>query len=341
MNSSEGNYADDGDIVATSDMCHYCFDILLKELIPESALHADHSSSKKKAMYNDDFDDNDSETGGSAANDDDLMNSLRERLENLSSHNTPPAVECPLFVTWSKLRPGLATSSSSGIATPASTTASSSNIGTSDDDDDEYEITTTTSVHDDSDYDLRGCIGTLAPRSLNYALSEFAITSALHDHRFNPIALHELPLLRVGVSLLVKYEECEHCFDWEVGVHGIIIKFDGTGGTTSGSSVRKNERGYSATYLPEVAHEQRWSQREAVTSLVRKAGYRGVIGDELLRSIRCTRYQSSKCRLSYGEYAAKRHGGLDPLRDAGVVTAAAVDEAMRQRARSSKPCVHL
>ena len=94
------------------------------------------------------------------------------------------------------------------------------------------------------DFELRGCIGTLAPRPLRTAIGEFALTSAFRDGRFNPIAKHELPHLRVAVSLLVNYEECSHIHDWVIGVHGIIITF------------RHGSADYSATYFPEVAQEQ-------------------------------------------------------------------------------------
>ncbi|KAL7528226.1 hypothetical protein ACHAXR_002335 [Thalassiosira sp. AJA248-18] len=307
---------DDG-IVTTPDMCHYCFDTLLKELLPES-VHRNHGRSpKRKQTKKENIDDSTID-----------IDVIRNKLETQQTY-TPPSVDCPLFVTWSKLRsshppPLLSAVSSSGLATPA--TESSSNI-----------TDEASTQHDDSDYDLRGCIGTLAPKPLKYALAEFAITSALHDQRFDPIAISELPFLRVGVSLLVKYEECKDCLDWQVGVHGIIIKFE----SMKKGKGREQQRTYSATYLPEVAYEQRWSQEEAVISLVRKAGYRGVISDDLLAQICCTRYQSSKYRLSYQEYAMARHQGIDPLKNVSIVTAAAVDEAMRQRVKASRPCVNL
>ena len=78
----------------------------------------------------------------------------------------------------------------------------------------------------ETEYTLRGCIGTLAPRELRTALSEYARISAFKDPRFRPVSLHEVPCLRVSVSLLVNYEDCENCLDWVVGVHGIIINFD-------------------------------------------------------------------------------------------------------------------
>ncbi|KAL9178762.1 hypothetical protein ACHAXT_003893 [Thalassiosira profunda] len=314
---------DVGEIAATPDMCHYCFDTLLKELLPEAALRTHQSAKrgrgkKKQSSTNLPGDEDDNRGSG------DSLDDMRERLEREITYR-PPEVDCPLFVTWSKLRsdrpPLLSRVTSSGLATPAYTTASSSNIT-----DDE------SSMHDEAEYDLRGCIGTLAAKPLSTALSEFAITSALHDNRFDPIALSELPYLRVGVSLLVKYEECKHCLDWKVGVHGIIIHFEGRGAG--------KQHTYSATYLPEVASEQRWNQQEAVVSLVRKSGYRGAISDELLEGIRCTRYQSSKHRMSYQQYAMARHGGVDPLEKAR--SEMAVGEALRQRGKGpSKPCINL
>lgn len=97
------------------------------------------------------------------------------------------------------------------------------------------------------DYTLRGCIGTLSPRPLATAIRDYALTSAFHDNRFEPVRLDEVPNLRVGVSLLVKYEECRDSLDWVVGVHGILIKFCANG------------MDYSATYLPEVAQQQRYA----------------------------------------------------------------------------------
>lgn len=309
----------DDDITATAQMCTYCFDVLLQKL---------HPSTSSSGKSNDD--------------DDDIISTS-------TTQYNPPNVKCPLFVTWEKCQsilphpPPLLSkvSSSSGIVTPCSSTTASSSVITDDD----------TSTHNNNDtnnndssmpastiYELRGCIGTLAPRQLQHALSEFAITSALHDGRFDPISLHELPFLRVGVSLLVNYEECQDCFDWIVGVHGIIIKF---GGSNSSSSARGMEQ-HSATFLPEVAKEQSWSQKEAVLSLIRKAGYRGRITNDLLSQIQCTRYQSSKYRISYQEYIAERHNGKDPLNRADFMAAAVAEEVVRNsRVKPVTPCVNL
>lgn len=63
----------------------------------------------------------------------------------------------------------------------------------------------------------------------------------MNDTRFSPIKLSELKDLDVAVSLLVDYEPCS-ALDWQVGTHGIIIKY----------------KGRSAVFLPEVAEEQGW-----------------------------------------------------------------------------------
>lgn len=156
-----------------------------------------------------------------------------------------------------------------------------------------------------SRYELRGCIGTLSPRPLSSAVGEYALTSALHDRRFQPIRLSEISHLRVAVSLLVNYEDMgSDVYNWSVGTHGIVLKFTADRGTP-----------YSATYLPEVALEQDWTQEEAVRSLVRKAGYHGSVTAHFIRQsgMTCTRYQSSKTRVAYSEYVRLRHNGLDPL----------------------------
>ena len=103
--------------------------------------------------------------------------------------------------------------------------------------------------------------------------------------------MSELPMIELSVSLLVQYEKGDHCYDWTVGIHGIIIEF------------HTNGRKFNATYLPEVAKEQRWSQKDAVYSLIRKAGYNGDVSKDILNSIALTRYQSSKYSLAYDAYA--------------------------------------
>ncbi|KAJ1984694.1 AMME chromosomal region protein 1-like [Dimargaris cristalligena] len=139
--------------------------------------------------------------------------------------------------------------------------------------------------------DLRGCIGTFSAQPLHAGLQEFALTSALRDRRFSPITLAELPRLSCSVSLLTHFEAANNCYDWEIGTHGIWIEFSDTYGHRR-----------TATYLPDIAVEQRWTKMETIDSLLRKGGYTGKITDGVRHSIELTRYQSEKASLSYEEY---------------------------------------
>lgn len=143
---------------------------------------------------------------------------------------------------------------------------------------------------------LRGCIGNFTPMRLDRGLAEYALVAALEDHRFKPIKESELPSLSVGVSLLTPFTPVPTPLSWTIGVHGIHITFPHP---TTGRSL-------SATYLPDVIPEQNWTQVEAVTSLIAKAGYRGKVqvGDKVWESIQMKVYGSVKASASYDEYLA-------------------------------------
>eukprot|EP00798_Chlamydomonas_sp_ICE-L_P013113 gene13113-3650_t len=133
----------------------------------------------------------------------------------------------------------------------------------------------------DSHPHLRGCIGTLEPRPLRSALHDYALTSALRDTRFDPIALQELPHLQVTISLISCFEEAGNCYDWSIGVHGLIIEFKDP----------MNGSYHTATFLPEVAPEQGWDHKACIRALVKKSGYSGSINQSLLDVISTTRYR--------------------------------------------------
>lgn len=151
-------------------------------------------------------------------------------------------------------------------------------------------------------WQLRGCIGTLSPRRLMDAVGEYAVISAFQDRRYRPIAIEEVESLRVAVSLLINYEPCQDIYDWTIGVHGIMIQF------------KVGLQSYSGTFLPEVAKEQGWTIPHTITSLIQKAGYRGNVTAELLRSIHCTRYQSSKARVPFLEYVRDHCHDVNPTK---------------------------
>lgn len=139
--------------------------------------------------------------------------------------------------------------------------------------------------------ELRGCIGCLDPVSFGSGLPEYSIRSSMHDRRFPPVQLEEVPSLMCKLSILYKFEPCSHVFDWQVGQHGVLINFqDNTG------------RHYSATYLPEVASEHGMTRHVAIQELVAKAGYVGQVDEELLDRIQATRYQTVVEAVTYWEF---------------------------------------
>ena len=160
---------------------------------------------------------------------------------------------------------------------------------------------------------LRGCIGILEPRlRLWPALRQYALTAALRDSRFPPVAERELPHLVCTVSLLASFEECGGWEDWERGVHGLIAEFQ----------CPRTGQGHYATYLPEIAEREGWSKRETLESLARKSGFRGSLTPALLQGMRLTRYQSSLCKLTYEQYLAGK-GGIAFPRGGGPALAGA------------------
>lgn len=63
-----------------------------------------------------------------------------------------------------------------------------------------------------------------------------------------------------------------------------------------------NGRGRSATFLPDVAAEQGWTQDDTLEHLFRKGGWDGS-GDWRDLKIDLERYQSTKASISYRQYA--------------------------------------
>ncbi|KAI8388792.1 DUF51 family protein [Radiomyces spectabilis] len=155
---------------------------------------------------------------------------------------------------------------------------------------DAYPLFVTWNIETHGELHLRGCIGNFNAMALRPGLKEYALASAIQDRRFKPITLREVPRLTCSVSLLTNFEDGKDYLDWEIGTHGIWIEFP------------MGEKKRTATYLPEVMPEQGWTKTEAIDSLLRKGGYHGPITEDVRRSIRLTRYQSSKIQRSYNHY---------------------------------------
>ncbi len=133
---------------------------------------------------------------------------------------------------------------------------------------------------------LRGCIGTFKSDNLETNLKEYALTAAFEDSRFPPIKANEIKNLNVGISLLTNFEKAKDCYDWEIGKHGIQIKF---------------LKYYRATFLPEVAVEHKMDKETTLRELVLKSMYNGELED-VIDKIEMTRYQSKKLFMTYKEY---------------------------------------
>eukprot|EP00818_Percolomonas_sp_WS_P004035 CAMPEP_0117443190 /NCGR_PEP_ID=MMETSP0759-20121206/4563_1 /TAXON_ID=63605 /ORGANISM="Percolomonas cosmopolitus, Strain WS" /LENGTH=234 /DNA_ID=CAMNT_0005235149 /DNA_START=248 /DNA_END=952 /DNA_ORIENTATION=- len=157
--------------------------------------------------------------------------------------------------------------------------------------------------HSQKEYQLRGCIGTFSKPKLHEGLSTYATIAAFQDSRFSPIQFEEVKLLKCSINLLVNFEWANDVFDWEPGTHGIHIFFRHP----------VMGRDCSATYLPSVMSDMNWGHNDALSSLYRKAGWKGEITKKLMQQTRLERYQSSKCELTYEEYVEKYQNGRQGL----------------------------
>ena len=105
--------------------------------------------------------------------------------------------------------------------------------------------------------DLRGCLGTLEGREpLAAAVVRLAGDVAQHDHRFEPIAAHEIDHLAIDLSVLRQPEQVDDPADIVIGRHGLIIE-------------RGLRRGL---LLPQVAPEHGWDRETLLMQTCGKAG---------------------------------------------------------------------
>ncbi|KNH02444.1 protease Do-like 10 [Perkinsela sp. CCAP 1560/4] len=141
---------------------------------------------------------------------------------------------------------------------------------------------------------LRGCIGTFGEKPCSDQLNTYAIQCAFHDDRFYPVSKNEIGSLTVSVTLLSNFTPIDHCLDWIVGKHGVLIEFQDPG----------TQKRLSAVFLPSVMTEKCWDQQETISQLMRKAGYEGLLRDVALTDISAITFQGSTAELSYKDYIA-------------------------------------
>ena len=104
---------------------------------------------------------------------------------------------------------------------------------------------------------LRGCMGNLDPeRSLRESVVASAISAALDDPRFAPVAAAELPAIHVDISVLGPPAPIADPEAFEPGLDGVIVE----------------RGGRRALLLPEVATEFSWGATQMFEAVCRKAG---------------------------------------------------------------------
>ncbi|MBU1218200.1 AmmeMemoRadiSam system protein B [Myxococcota bacterium] len=109
-------------------------------------------------------------------------------------------------------------------------------------------------------HNLRGCIGHLsAVAPLWEAVALNAMAAALFDRRFKPVTEEEVKNLEFDISVLTPPRAVQSWQEITIGKHGMILKY----------GKRR------ATFLPQVAPENKWDLETTLKHLSRKAGLSG------------------------------------------------------------------
>lgn len=105
---------------------------------------------------------------------------------------------------------------------------------------------------------LRGCIGTIIRSNtpLLQNIRQNACSAAFDDPRFPPVTADEIHDIDISISILTDPEPLHDPESFKLGVDGIIMEL----------------RGHRAVFLPCVATEQNWNQKQTLDHLSTKAG---------------------------------------------------------------------
>jgi AmmeMemoRadiSam system protein A len=99
----------------------------------------------------------------------------------------------------------------------------------------------------------------VAEQPLGDAVASAALSAAVRDPRFLPLAEHELSTIHIDVSVLGPAVALRDPAAFRPGIDGIIVARDGR----------------RALLLPEVATDQGWDAREMLDAVCEKAGLEG------------------------------------------------------------------
>jgi len=104
--------------------------------------------------------------------------------------------------------------------------------------------------------ELRGCIGMPEPvEPLYRTVMDSARSAALNDPRFAPVTAAEVPKVRIEISALTPMEPCANPALIEIGVHGLMLEWQGRRGLL----------------LPQVPVEWSWDRDTFLQQLCRKS----------------------------------------------------------------------
>jgi AmmeMemoRadiSam system protein A len=113
------------------------------------------------------------------------------------------------------------------------------------------------SIHKDGA--LRGCIGNVHGAGPLYrTVGECAISAAVGDPRFVPVAKDELALIDFEISVLSPLQRVLDISEIEIGTHGLLV----------------TKRGSRGLLLPQVATAYGWDRETFLRETCRKAGLR-------------------------------------------------------------------
>jgi len=105
--------------------------------------------------------------------------------------------------------------------------------------------------------ELRGCIGyTSAAKPLYMTVRDTATLAALHDTRFQPVSVSELPQLEYEISVPSPFRRVLDIRQIKVGQHGLLMK--------NGAS--------EGVLLPQVPVEKKWNRQRFLEETCAKAG---------------------------------------------------------------------